>query len=156
VGFFLSVKFHQCCNFCCKYAAAHLRCSFGCIVCHPSASSFWRRRVAASANAAADALAAWLERDNNAKGAANALAAPLWQQADRAEEDLPLVQPDDRADSPQSVHNSMPGHVWYHSPFSDGTVEQTLHRRPLEERLTLMHQLRDIILTAEEEQPISI
>jgi hypothetical protein len=45
-------------------------------------------------------------------------------------------------------------HVWYHSPFSDGTVEQTLHCRPLDERLMLMHQLRDIILTAEEEQQI--
>jgi hypothetical protein len=45
-------------------------------------------------------------------------------------------------------------HVRYHLPFSDGTVEQTLHRRPLVERLTLMHQLRDIILTAEEEQQI--
>jgi hypothetical protein len=39
-------------------------------------------------------------------------------------------------------------------PFSDGTVEQTMHRRSLVERLTLMHQLRDIILTAEEEQQI--
>jgi hypothetical protein len=45
-------------------------------------------------------------------------------------------------------------HVWYQSPFSDSTVEQTLHRRPMEERLTLMHQLRDILLTEEEEQQI--
>jgi hypothetical protein len=45
-------------------------------------------------------------------------------------------------------------HVRYHLPFSDGTVEQTLHRWLLVERLTLMHQLSDIILTAEEEQQI--
>jgi hypothetical protein len=45
-------------------------------------------------------------------------------------------------------------HVRYHSPFFDGTVEQTLHCRPLEERLTLMHQLRDVLLTEEEEQQI--
>jgi hypothetical protein len=47
-------------------------------------------------------------------------------------------------------------HVQYHSSFSDGTVEQTLHRWPLEECLMLMHQLRDILLTAEEEQQIRV
>jgi hypothetical protein len=45
-------------------------------------------------------------------------------------------------------------HRRYHSPLSDGTVEQTLYCRPLEERLTLMHQLRDVLLTEEEEQQI--
>jgi hypothetical protein len=168
------------------------------------------------AEAAAAALAGYLERDNNANAAADALAAPCWNRADwdkqEWEEDLPFVQPDDRAGSPQSVHSSMPGlataplsptllrnlldplpphraedwqvrvrrdapsptvdemvlwnvqaehvpaggsqgaarptyaiqaddvvfrlpagtgvHLRYHSPFSDGTVEQTLHRRP--------------------------
>jgi hypothetical protein len=45
-------------------------------------------------------------------------------------------------------------HLRYHSPFTAGTVEHTLHRWPLVERLHLMHQLRDIILTAEEEQQV--
>jgi hypothetical protein len=45
-------------------------------------------------------------------------------------------------------------HVRYHSPFSDGTTEQALHHRPLEERLTLLHQLRNVFLTVGEEQQI--
>jgi hypothetical protein len=45
-------------------------------------------------------------------------------------------------------------HLGYHLPFTAGTVEHTLHRRPLVERLHLMHQLCDIILTAEEEQQV--
>jgi hypothetical protein len=45
-------------------------------------------------------------------------------------------------------------HVRYHSPFSNGKAEQTLHSRPLEERLTLLHQLRNVLLTVGEEQQI--
>jgi hypothetical protein len=45
-------------------------------------------------------------------------------------------------------------HVRYHSSFSDGTTEQPLHRQPLEERLTLLHQLRNVLLTVGEEQQI--
>jgi hypothetical protein len=41
-------------------------------------------------------------------------------------------------------------HLWYHLPFTTGTVEHTLHRQTLVERLHLMHQLCDINLTAEE------
>jgi hypothetical protein len=47
-------------------------------------------------------------------------------------------------------------HLRYHSPFTAGTVEHTLHCRPLVECLHLMHQLCDIILTAEEEQQIQV
>jgi hypothetical protein len=43
-------------------------------------------------------------------------------------------------------------HVRYHSPFSNGTVELTLHRRPIEERLTLLNQLRIVLLTVGEEE----
>jgi hypothetical protein len=42
----------------------------------------------------------------------------------------------------------------YHLPFTAGTVEHTLHRRPLWERLHLIHQLGDIILTAKEKQQV--
>jgi hypothetical protein len=45
-------------------------------------------------------------------------------------------------------------HLSYHSPFTTGTVEHTLHQRPLVERLHLLDQLRDIIVTAEEEQKV--
>jgi hypothetical protein len=45
-------------------------------------------------------------------------------------------------------------HLRYHSSFATGTVEHTLHQRPLVERLHLLHQLRDIIVTAEEEQQV--
>jgi hypothetical protein len=47
-------------------------------------------------------------------------------------------------------------HLRYHWPFTAGTVEHTLHRWPLVERLHLMHQLRDIILTAEEKQQVQV
>jgi hypothetical protein len=45
-------------------------------------------------------------------------------------------------------------HLKYHLPITAGTVEHTMHRQPLVERLHLMLQLRDIILTAEEEQQV--
>jgi hypothetical protein len=41
--------------------------------------------------------------------------------------------------------------VRYHPPFVPGTLEHQLHRRPLSKRLHVMHQLRDILLTEEEE-----
>jgi hypothetical protein len=52
----------------------------------------------------------WFEWDNAAaaNAAADALSAPIWQQADWDEADLPLVVPD-HASSPQSVHSFMPG-----------------------------------------------
>jgi hypothetical protein len=65
--------------------------------------------------AAADALEGYMERNNAAAAAANALAPhrPRWNGADWdehdwEEEDLPLVQKN-HAGSPQSVHSSMPG-----------------------------------------------
>jgi hypothetical protein len=65
------------------------------------------------AEAAAATLAGYLERDHGANAAANPLAAPCLNRADwdehEWEEDLPLVQPDNRAGSPQSVRRSMPG-----------------------------------------------
>jgi hypothetical protein len=39
----------------------------------------------------------------------------------------------------------------YHPPFVPGTLEHQLHRRPLSERLHVIHQLGDILLTEEEE-----
>jgi hypothetical protein len=50
---------------------------------------------------------------------------------------------------------SAPGNtVRYHPPFVPGTLEHQLHRRPLSERLHVMHQLSDNLLTEEEEQYI--
>jgi hypothetical protein len=50
---------------------------------------------------------------------------------------------------------SAPGNtVRYHPPFVPGTLEHQLHRRPLSERLHVLHQLRDILLTEEEENYI--
>jgi hypothetical protein len=47
---------------------------------------------------------------------------------------------------------SAPGNtVQYHPPFVPGTLEHQLHHRPLSEQLQVMHQLRDILLTEEEE-----
>jgi hypothetical protein len=51
---------------------------------------------------------------------------------------------------------SAPGNtVRYHPPFVPGTLERQLHRRPLSERLHVLHQLRDVLLTEEEEIFIS-
>jgi hypothetical protein len=50
---------------------------------------------------------------------------------------------------------SAPGHTLrYHPPFVPGTLEHQLHRRPLSERLHLLHQLCDILLREEEEEYI--
>jgi hypothetical protein len=50
---------------------------------------------------------------------------------------------------------SAPGNtVCYHPPFVPGTLEHQLHRRPISERLHVLHQLRDVLLTEEEEHCI--
>jgi hypothetical protein len=50
---------------------------------------------------------------------------------------------------------SAPGNtIRYHPPFVPGTLEHQLHRRPLAERLHVLHQLRDVLLTEEEENGI--
>jgi hypothetical protein len=50
---------------------------------------------------------------------------------------------------------SAPGNtVCYHPPFVPGTLEHQLHRRPLSEQLHVLHQLRDVLLTEEEENGI--
>jgi hypothetical protein len=50
---------------------------------------------------------------------------------------------------------SAPGHtIRYHPTFVPGTLEHQLHRRPLAEWLHVLHQLRDVLLTEEEENGI--
>jgi predicted metallopeptidase len=50
---------------------------------------------------------------------------------------------------------SAPGNTLrYHPPFVPGTLEHQLHRCPLSERLHVIHQLRDILLTEKEEMYI--
>jgi hypothetical protein len=44
--------------------------------------------------------------------------------------------------------------VRYHPPFVPGTLEHQLHQRPLPERLHVLHQLRNILLTEGEEEYI--
>jgi hypothetical protein len=129
---------------------------------------------------AADALAGYMERNNAAAAAANAEAPhrARWNGADWAEQewedqDLPLVYPN-HAGLPQSVHSSMPGLETVPptpSPSSpplqlqympDGAAGPTyalqvgpsLHRQPVEERLTLLHQLRNVLITENEEEQI--
>jgi hypothetical protein len=47
---------------------------------------------------------------------------------------------------------SAPGHTLrYHPPFVPGTLERQLYFCPLSEGLHVLHQLRDILLTEEEE-----
>jgi hypothetical protein len=42
----------------------------------------------------------------------------------------------------------------YHPPFVPGTLEHQLHRCPLSERMHVLHQLRNILLTADEKEYI--
>jgi hypothetical protein len=139
----------------------------------------WEENVGVGAAAAANNLYNYMEERNNAAAAAaNNDDAPRWNGADWTEEDwenqdLPLVYPINRAGSPQSIHSSMPGleivpptpsplppplQLQYMPHGEAGPtyalqVGPSLLRQPVEERVTLLHQLRnDLISETEEEQ----
>jgi hypothetical protein len=131
----------------------------------------------------ADALAGYMERNNAAAAAAADAKAPhraCWNGANWAEQewedqDLPLVYPN-HAGSLQSVHSSMPGletvpptpspslpllQLQYMPDRAAGPtyalqVGPSLHRQPVEERLTLLHQLRNVLITENKEEQILV
>jgi hypothetical protein len=137
----------------------------------------WEENVGAAA--AADNLYNYMEERNNAAAAADDDDAPCWNGADWTEEDwenqdLPLVYPINRAGSPQSIHSSMRGletvpptpsppppplQLQYMPHGEAGPtyalqVGPSLHQQPVEERVTLLHQLQNVLISETEEEQI--
>jgi hypothetical protein len=139
----------------------------------------WEENVGAAA--AAGNLYNYMEEKNNtaAAAAADNDDAPRWNGADWTEEDwenqdLPLVYPINWAGLPQSIHSLMPGletvpptpsplppplQLQYMPHGEAGPtyalqVGPSLHRQPVEERVTLLHQLRNVLISETEEEQI--